>query len=369
MEETLKNRWRLMLGKDAGDCGEQLSASQMAMDKALAKLYDQGKLGNREVGKWLGEIRDFFPASVVQVMQQDAVKRFNLVNLLTEKEMLDNVVPDVNMVAQLVGLRGSIPEANKETARQIVRQVVADLMKRLTQPLQQAVTGALNRSNRIRNPRYRDMDWKRTILKNLEHYQPEYQTVIPEKRFGFGRKQQGVREIIICLDQSGSMLDSLVFASIFGAIMASLPSLKTRMVVFEDDFADLTDIMQDPMDILFGQVSLRGGTDINRALQYCETHITRPNDTVLILISDLYECGNEAKMRERIASIIQSGVQFVALLALNDKGKADFDKDNAQFIANLGAPAFACTPDKFADLMGAALNRQDLSAYNFSANP
>lgn len=366
----MNKRWRLILGDCNPDAGICLSASEERMDKALSALYDndgnrrKGGLGASapKVSKWLGDIREFFPQSVVQVMQKDAVERLNLTRLLTEKEMLETVVPDVHLVATLMSLSRSIPEKNKELARQVVRQVVDELLKRLSNPLQQAVTGALNRSTRRRNPRLREIDWHRTIQKNMKNYQPDYRTVIPEVRIGFGRKRQAVKDIILCLDQSGSMGTSVIYSGIFGSVLASLPSVKTRMVVFDTEVADLTDEMQDPVDLLFG-VQLGGGTDIDRALKYCQQHIGRPNDTILVLVSDLYEGGNERSMRQRMSELVASGVQFVMLLALNDDGKPSYDQDNAKFLATLGVPAFACTPDKFPALMAAALEKRDLNLW------
>ena len=228
--------------------------------------------------------------------------------------------------------------------------------------MQQAVTGALNRSMRSRNPRFREIDWHRTILKNLKHYQPDYRTVIPETRIGFGRKRRALRDIVLCLDQSGSMGTSVIYSGIFASVLASLPSLSTRLVVFDTSVMDLTDDMQDPVDLLFG-VQLGGGTDINRALAFCQERITRPEETTLVLVTDLEEGGNSQAMRRRMVELVQSGVQLIVLLALNDEGAPFYDKSHAAFLASLGVPVFACTPDRFPDLMAAALNRQDLSLW------
>ena len=295
-------------------------------------------------------------------MQRDAVKRLNLTSLLTEREMLETVVPDVHLVATLMSLSRVIPEKNKETARQVVRQVVDELLRKLSAPTQQAVTGALNRSARKRNPRYNEIDWKTTIARNLKNYQPDYKPIIPEVRIGYGRKQKALKEIVLCLDQSGSMGSSVVYSGIFGSVLASIPAVRTRMVVFDTEVADLTDDLQDPVDLLFG-VQLGGGTDIARALTYCQGVISRPQDTVLVLVTDLYEGGDDKAMRKKCAALVESGVQLIVLLALNDDGAPAYDKRNAEFLAGIGAPAFACTPDKFPDLMAAALGRQDLGLW------
>ena len=368
-----QKRWRLILGTDAeNSCPCDLSDAEIRMDRALAALYEapaapgkrRGGLGASapKVSAWLGDIREYFPQSVVQIMQKDAIERLNLKTLLTEKEMLANITPDVHLVATLMSLSHVIPEKNKALARQIVQKVVDELMQKLQAPTQQAILGALNRATRTRNPRFREIDWHRTIQKNLKNYQPEYQSIIPEVRIGYGRKRKAVRDLILCLDQSGSMGTSVIYSGIFGAVLASLPALRTRMVVFDTAVVDLSDQISDPVELLFG-VQLGGGTDIDRALAYCQSQITRPTDTTLVLVTDLEEGGNAQRMRKRMAELVASGVQFIVLLALNDDGAPYYDKSHAEYLASLGVPAFACTPDHFPDLMAAALNKQDLSLW------
>lgn len=368
MEEEYLKRWRLILGGNEADgTGITLTQEEQRIDQSLEAVYDsdrRGGLGSSapKVSRWLGDIREFFPQTVVQVIQRDAIKRLNITSLLTEKEMLETVVPDVHLVATLMSLSRVIPEKNKEMARQVVRKVVDELLRKLSAPTQQAVTGALNRSARRRNPRYNEIDWKTTITKNLKNYQPEYKTIIPEVRIGYGRKRKAMKDIILCLDQSGSMGTSVIYSGIFGSVLASIPAVSTRMVVFDTAVVDLTDDLQDPVDLLFG-VQLGGGTDIARALTYCQGVITRPQDTVLVLVTDLYEGGDAREMRKKFVSLVNSGVQLIVLPALNDDGAPSYDKDHAEFLANIGVPTFACTPDKFPDLMAAALSKQDIGMW------
>ncbi len=366
--ETLLRKWRMILGGNQNDgTGFGLKDDDIKLDQTLEALYDnerKGGLGpsSPNVARWLGDIRTFFPSTVVQVMQQDALKRLNLTQMLFEKEMLENVEPDVNLVATLMTLSRVIPDKTKDTARQVVRKVVDELMRKLATPTQQAIIGSLNRSIRNRRPRHNEINWHVTILKNLKHYQPEYKTIIPETRIGYGRKRNSLKDVVLCLDQSGSMGSSVVYSGIFGSVMASIPAIKTKMVVFDTAVADLTEELTDPVELLFG-VQLGGGTDINAALTYCKQIITRPLDTVLVLITDLYEGGNQVEMRKRAVELTGAGVQVVVLLALNDEGAPSYDHANAQFFSNLGIPVFACTPDKFPDLMAAALSKQDISLW------
>jgi VWA domain containing CoxE-like protein len=374
-------RWRLLLGADAaGGLGNGgLGAGDDAVDAALAALYDAGGrrsgggpgAGSRgnlaasapTVARWLGDIRTYFPSTVVQVMQRDAIDRLNLRQLLLEPEMLASVEPDVHLVGTLLSLNKIMPETTKATARQVVGRVVADLERRLADRTRAAVSGALNRAARTRRPRPRDIDWNKTIAANLSRYVPSHRTVIPERLVGYGRRQQVVaRDVVLAIDQSGSMASSVVYGSVFGAVLASLRSLRTSLVVFDTAVVDLTPLLSDPVDVLFG-TQLGGGTDINQAIAYCQGLITRPRDTIFVLISDLYEGGVAGEMLSRMAALRDAGVTVVALLALSDDGAPSHDASHAAALAELGIPAFACTPDAFPELLALAIDGGDIAAW------
>nr|WP_032790696.1 VWA domain-containing protein [Streptomyces baarnensis] len=377
-------RWRMVLGADSADStGHVLTGQDAAIDGALNALYGGGagkKPGGRGTGgrtaglgasapsvaRWLGDIRTYFPSSVVQVMQRDAIDRLGLAALLLEPEMLEAVEADVHLVGTLLSLNKAMPETTKETARTVVRKVVEDLEKRLESRTRATLTGALDRSARISRPRHRDIDWNRTVRANLANYLPVpgsaegTGTIVPERLIGYGRASRSAqKDIVLCIDQSGSMAASVVHAAVFGAVLASMRTLSTRLVVFDTAVVDLTDQLDDPVDVLFG-TQLGGGTDINRALAYCQSRITRPADTVVVLISDLYEGGIRDEMLKRVAAMKDSGVQFVTLLALSDEGAPAYDHDHAAALGALGAPAFACTPDLFPDVMAAAIEKRPL---------
>lgn len=405
-EERLR-RWRLVLGGGAGDgigCG--LSGADAGMDAALAALYgggdgsgdghsgghggrhgdghgggqgggfgygQRGGSGGRvgglgasapRVARWLGDIRTYFPSTVVQVMQKDAIERLDLTRLLLEPEMLEAVEPDVHLVGTLLALNKVMPDQARESARALVRKVVEELERKLAQKTRAAVTGALDRAARTHRPRrVSDIDWDRTIRANLRNYLPERNTVVPSRLVGYARGQRAVRrEVVLCVDQSGSMAASVVYAGVFGAVLASVRSLKTSMVVFDTAVVDLTERLHDPVEVLFG-TQLGGGTDINRAVAYCQGLITRPADSVFVLVSDLYEGGVRQEMLRRVAAMTQAGVQVVVLLALSDEGAPFYDRENAAALAAMGVPAFACTPDVFPDLMAAAIERRDLTRW------
>ncbi|MFC9998321.1 vWA domain-containing protein [Nocardia sp. NPDC127526] len=377
IDELQSRRWRLVLGGAAeSGLGGLGAADDVAMDRALGALYDSdgqnpsggrrsGGLGGSapQVARWLGDIRRYFPSTVVEVMQRDAVDRLNLTELLLEPELLEAVEPDVHLVGTLLSLNRVMPETTKTTARTVVEKVVREIERRLAAQTVAAVGGALNRAAKVSRPKLRDIDWNTTIRKNLANYLPDHKTVVPERLVGYGRKAQAVRrDVVLAIDQSGSMASSVVYASVFGAVLATMRSLKTSLIVFDTAVVDLTEKLSDPVDVLFG-TQLGGGTDINRAIAYSQSLITRPSDTLFVLISDLYEGGVRAEMLRRIRTLKDSGVQVIVLLALSDEGAPSYDRDNAAALNTLGVPAFACTPDRFPDLLAVALDKGDVEAW------
>ena len=376
--ETRERRWRLAVGGE----DDQLPQGDQRLSAALSALYGdpnegegrnsnsmkrRGGLGRSApaVSKWMGDIREFFPSPVVQVVQKDAFERLGLQQMLMEPEFLQAVEADVNLVADLVSLRNVLPEKTKETAREVIAKVVAELMERLERKTAEALRGAVDKSRRTSRPRFSDIDWPRTIQKNLHTWQPEHQTVVPERLVGFMRKQRRIvdlDEVILCVDQSGSMAPSVIYASIFSAVMASLPVVKTKLICFDTAILDLTDQLQNPVDVLFG-VQLGGGTDINQAVAYCENKIEAPSKAHLVLITDLYEGGDAKELLARVGRLMGLGVNVIILLALSDQGKPFYDPALSAKMAALGAPVFACTPDQFPDLMAAALKRDDIRTW------
>ncbi|NYH52978.1 Mg-chelatase subunit ChlD [Nocardiopsis arvandica] len=374
-----ERRWRLVLGREA-QCPSGLSTADQGMDAALEALYNRGdgsgngsSSGERSAGlggsaprvaRWLGDIREYFPSSVVQVMQKDAMDRLGLHQLLLEPEMMEAVEPDVHLVGTLLSLNRVMPDQARESARAVVRRVVDDLERRVAQKTRSLVQGAIDRSARTHRPRRAaDIDWNATIRRNLAHYLPEHNTIVPQTLVGYGRRSRGVqKDVVLAIDQSGSMASSVVYASVFGAVLASMKTLRTSLVVFDTAVVDLTEQLTDPVEVLFG-TQLGGGTHINKAIAYCQGLISKPNDSVFVLISDLYEGGVREEMLRRVAAMKAAGVQVVVLLALSDEGAPFYDRRNASALAEMGVPAFACTPDAFPELMAAAIQGQPLRSW------
>ncbi len=379
--EQLK-RWRLILGQHAQDSlaqmggGCELSPEQAGMDEALAAIYDEtsGEASRNQrtaglgpsspnLAKWLGDIRTYFKEDVVTVIQNDAIEKKGLTQLLFEPEMLKNVEPNPQLVGTLMSLKGRIPERTKETARMVVRAVVEKIKRLLEQKIRQAVMGALNRNEHSPLPHAPSIDWKWTIGRNLKNYQPALGTIIPEKVYFFSRAQRSNNwTVIVDMDQSGSMAESVVYGSVTGSIFASLPALNTRVVAFDTEVVDLTDQCgNDPVDMIFG-VQLGGGTDINKSVAYCEQFITDPAQTIFFLISDLIEGGNQAQLIRRLKDMVESGVRVICLLALSDSGIPTYNEPLARKFSEFGVPCFGCTPNKLPELIEGVLKKQDLNS-------
>lgn len=350
-----------------------LTGDDRRIDAALGALYDRqdrdagggrrssgqrsGGLGRSKPGvvRWLGDIRRYFPTDVVKVLQRDAVERLDLKQLMLEPELLQAIEPDISLVTLLVELNKMLPDETRATARQVIAKVLADVEARLTDQTRRAVRGALARSARTRRPRPGDIDWPHTISANLKHWLPEQRTIVPEQLIGHGRRQQSLaRDVVIAVDQSGSMAESVVYASLFAAVLAQLPTLRTRFVAFDTAITDLTPFLHDPVEVLFG-VQLGGGTDIASALTYCQRQIERPRKSVMVLISDLYEGGNGDLMRQRVGEMVAAGVNVIVLLALSDEGTPAHDRSHAEALVALGATVMATTPAEFPDVLAAAL--------------
>ncbi|MEM8620886.1 MAG: VWA domain-containing protein [Actinomycetota bacterium] len=385
-ERERVRRWRLVLGAspdasvsdaagdDAGNmvpdgdvAGARLDGDDIGIDSALGVLYDRqegtrsaarrGGLGRSRPGvvRWLGDIRRYFSTPVVQVLQRDAIDRLDLRELLLEPELLSSVEPDLHLVTLLVELNRSLPDETRATAQRVIADVLAAVERELAEPTRAAVRGALARSARTRRPRPGDVDWDRTIAANLRHWLPEQRTIVPERLVGYARRRRGIaRDVVIAVDQSGSMADSVVYASLFAGVLAQLPALRTHLVAFDTAITDLTTYLHDPVEVLFG-VQLGGGTDIAAALGYCQRLIEAPQRCVLFLVSDLFEGGDEALLLSRARALMASGVELVVLLALSDEGTPAHDAHNAEALRQLGATVMAVTPAEFPAVLGDVL--------------
>jgi Mg-chelatase subunit ChlD len=374
--KTAQDGLSQMPGAGSGGRGGMLSEDEANLDEALGQIYGNEEEGGSEtrskkrsaslgasaprLAKWLGDIRNYFSQDVVAVIQKDAIEKKGLQQLLFEPETLSQVTPNIEMVGTLMSLKNMIPDKAKEAAREIVRAVVEEIIKKLRGALEQAVRGSLDRSRHSPMRSLPNMDWNRTIRRNLKNYDRKRKTIIPESFFFYARQHRRKEyNVIVCMDQSGSMADSVVYGSVTGAIFASMPALETHVIVFDTEVVDLTEQCHDPVDLLFG-VQLGGGTDINRAVSYCQELIHDPRKTLFLLITDLYEGGNERELVRRMEELTTSGVRAICLLALSDSGVPSYDESLARKFAEVRVPCFGCTPRMLPTLMEGALKGHDL---------
>ena len=381
------SRWRLILGQESenrfsGMADLSLTKEQDLMDQALASIYNRTELGgfgngkqgaqgagkgpsNPQITRWLGDVRTLFDKELVTVIQNDAVTRCGLKQLLFEPELLENMEPDIGLASTILMLKDQIPKRSKESVREFIKKIVEEINKLLEQDIRRAVTAAVNKRNHSPIPSASAMDYKMTISRNLKHYNSELGTIVPEHFYFFDRTSTTAANkwnIILDIDQSVSMGESVIYSSIISCILASMSSIKTRIVAFDTNIVDLTEKSDDPVDLLFG-FQLGGGTDINKSIAYCEQFIENPAKTLFFLISDLEEGGNRAGMLRRIADMKESGVTVISLLAIADGGKPYYDTQMAQKLAGLGIPCFACNPQLLPTLLEKALKGQDLSKF------
>lgn len=377
-------RWRLVLGRRAEQCqggmlgqgsgsgnrtggasflglGELAGAGGIGeadvfgLDNSLELVYSERSagLGNSSpnIPRWLGDIRRYFPADVVQMVQKDAIERQGLKELLLDKDTLPLLEKNVELVGTILQLQSMMSDEVRQTARIVVGEIVENLKRKLEQQIRQSVIGALNRKQHSPIPIYRNLDWRRTIRRSLKNYDPERKRLIPE-RFYFWSNQKKFADwqIVVCVDQSGSMANSVVYSSIMAAIFASLEVLQTHLVFFDTSVVDMTPLLSDPIEVLFAS-QLGGGTDIAQAVSYCRTLITQPEKTIFILITDLYEGGNSQILLQELNEMVESRIRATCLLALDDTARPGFDHEMARKVRALGIPTFACTPKKLVEFI------------------
>lgn len=385
MDKKKLKRWRLILGSESEESLKSydsdsfsLDENERIMDEALAAIYDDtssssyvsqsgGKKGasldksSPRLAKWLGDIRKYFQQDTVAIIQKDAIERKNLTQLIFEPELLKDVKPDISMIATLLALKDQIPEETKDTARELVKTVVEEIEAKLKNDIEKAVSGALNKREHSPIPNLKAIDWKYTINKNLKNYNAEMKKMIPEKFYYFNRaKESNNWTIILDIDQSGSMVESAIYASIAGSIFASIKALKTHVIAFDTSVVDLTEQCgNDPVDMIFG-IQLGGGTNINKSVAYCQELITEPEKTIFILISDLYEGGNEMDLIRRAKDLKEAGVTVICLLAIADNGIPAYNEKMAKRFTSLNIPTFGASPNLLPQLIEGALKNRDL---------
>ena len=375
-------RWRLILGSEAqkrmegmGN-GPDLSQEDLMMDTALDAIYNRDmKFGfgggagkgasSPQISRWLGDVRTLFDKDIVKIIQSDAMERCGLKQLIFEPELLENIEPDMHMASMILTLKDQIPKKSKENAREFIRKIVEQINALLETDLKRAVTASINRKLHSPIPSASALDFQTTIRKGIKDYNTKLKKIIPQKYYFFERSATTAANkytVILDIDQSGSMGESVIYSSIMSCILASMSAIKTKVVAFDTNIVDLSEKCEDPIDLLFG-FTLGGGTDIEKSIKYCTKYIENPKKTIFFLISDLEEGGNRAGLLRRLTEMKEDGVIVICLLAISDSGKPYYDANMAQRIANNGIPCFAAAPQMLPRLLEKAMKNEDMSEF------
>ena len=363
MSDTARRRWRLALGRYASGSLGSLQGRDGDRDRALDFLYGReyekrGIRRNRGPGSldptqmsavnWLGKARSLFPESVFEVLQDHALDRYGISDLLKDPAALDSLEPNQALLKVLLGFEGRAEPEVKEKLRQIADRVIRDITERLRTEVQRAFSGRKNRFRRSNVASAANFDWRTTIRANLKNYDPARDRIIADRLFFNARERRRLPwRVILCVDQSGSMTDSMIHSAVMAAILSGLPGVSVSMVLFDTSVVDVSDRLTDPLQTLLS-VQLGGGTDIGRAMTYCEGLVENADRTVLALISDFGEGAPPRPLFASVARLAEQRVQLIGLAALDDGGEPAYDETIAGRLADLGMKIGAMTPDRFA---------------------
>ncbi len=359
-------RWRLVLGRFAKQqLPADLSRQQQRMNAALDYLYsreyrgrglreeDEGRGGGSEasqftIPQWLSEVRTLFPQETVEIIEKHALDRYDLKELVTDAETLAKLEPNLDLLKTLLSFRGHLKGAVLDQARRIIRHVVEEIRKRWESAVRQALAGKLNRFRHSPLKVAQNFDWRTTLRRNLKHYDPARKAVVLHEQKFFARNTRHLPwDVILCVDQSGSMAESVIHSAVMAGIFAGLPSLRVKLVVFDTAIVDLSEHAADPVEVLMS-VQLGGGTDIAGALGYCERLVEQPRRTVFVLVSDFIEGGSASNMLATVKRLRESGVKMLGLAALNADAVPVYDPQMAQRLVEAGMEVAALTPKQLA---------------------
>lgn len=368
------NRWRLVLGSMSdnslsfsGSDREILSFEDM--EQLLDYLYSHaqgddvrgesisdrsGGLGESQLtaAKWITKVRELFPKQTAEVLERHALDEFKMTELLTDKKVLEQMKPDMSLLKTVLQLKHLMKGEVLETAKKIARAVAEELSEKLAQSTRQALTGRLDRNSRSPVRSARNIDIHKTIRRNLKNYDKENETLMLKDVYFSSRvKKYNKKTVIIAVDESGSMLGSVIYSAVMAQIMSKLPFAEIKLVIFDTEIVDLSGMVEDPVEVMMS-VQLGGGTDIGKALSYCESLIQTPSDTCVLCVTDLCEGGYPHILLNTAQNIMTSGAKLSFLTALDECANPVYDKNMGQLLADMGAFVGALTPDQLGDYIG-----------------
>ena len=368
-------RWRLVLGRFAdqglGAAGQgpgQYGRMERVLDYLYGREYANrgvrqdggGKSGGSEASRlylpdWIRELRELFPRDTVEVVEKHALERYGMTELVTDADVLRKLEPNYELLKSVLTFRGMMRGEVLEVARQIVRKVVEDLRRRLATDVRQVLWGRLSRRHRSRLKVAKNLDVRRTIRDNLKNFDREKRRLVIDRLHFFSRIQHhSPWHVIVAVDCSGSMVDSVIYSAVLAGIFKGLPSMKVSLVAFDTAVVDLSDQVDDPCELLMS-VQLGGGTDIGGALGYCQTLVSQPHRTMLVLVTDFFEGGPPGALLQSIRQLRESGVRVLGLAALDEKAEPAYDREMAARCVDAGAEVAALTPQRLAEWVGTVL--------------
>ncbi|MBC7797461.1 MAG: VWA domain-containing protein [Pyrinomonadaceae bacterium] len=364
MNQNDKNllRWRFVLGKFAEkNLPSSMNGNAQRVENALDFLYgreyqgrglrgDGGSLdaSQMKVPRWLSEVRKLFPQETCEVIEKHALERYGMTELVTDPKVLEKLTPNVDLLKTMLTFRGLMKGEVLNTARKIIREVVEEIKRKIEPEVRQTLLGKLNRFRHSPLKIAQNFDWRATIRRNLKHYDTERKKIVAQNLFFFSRVERRLPwDVILCIDESGSMADSVIHSAVMAGILAGLPSLRVSLVVFDTSVVDLSQYVDDPVEILMS-VQLGGGTNIGQAMQYCETLVTNPKRTVFVLVSDFMEGASPQTMFAVCQQMNEAGVTLLGLAALDETAQPVFDRHAAELLAERGMEIAALTPKKLA---------------------
>ncbi len=379
---TPKNliRWRHILGKFAQDqlpC--QMSVDESRIEAALDFLYGKeykgrgirGDNGDKSdtkkqpgsqdpsqlnVPSWIAEVRELFPKETVEIIEKHALDRYEMTELVTDPEVLEKLEPNMDLLKTILSFRGMMKGEVLQVARRIIRSVVEDIKKRMASEVRQVLFGKLNRSQHSPLKVAQNLDWRDTIRKNLKYYDRDRDRLIIQNVRFFSRQERRLPwTIILCVDQSGSMADSVIHSAVMAGILAGLPLIKIRLVIFDTAVVDLSDYAEDPVEVLMN-VQLGGGTDIGSAIAYCEGLVENPHRAVLILVSDFAEGGSPLRLLNICKRLRESGMILLGLASLDEQANPYYDRQMAERLADIGMEIAALTPKRLAEWLAKVIS-------------
>jgi Mg-chelatase subunit ChlD len=355
-------RWRLMLGEAAeGACGA-LGAQSMAADAALEWLYgrdpDRGERDERSAGlgasalstpDWINSIHTLFPKEVIERLETDAVERFGIDEVVTNLEVLERIEPSESLLRAVLHTKHLMNPEVLGAARKLVAEVVRRIMEKLQTEVRQAFSGTRDRRRRSQMKIATNFDFKRTVAENLHRWHPQRQRLYVERPVFMSRSQRHTQpwDVVLLIDQSGSMVDSVIHSAVMAACLWNLPGMRTSLVAFDTAVVDLTSNVADPVELLM-KVQLGGGTDIAKAVGYAQGLISNPTRSVVVLVSDFYEGGSEHELVRRVKTLVEGGTKVLGLAALDSKADPAYDRSMAERLVNAGAQVGAMTPGALA---------------------